>query len=250
MPYIISTPEDWFRTQQQDLYVIQYRVPDEDNAEDQEADESLFRQAHKQAQKELNAWFDEWLPHTPLRIIGASEYSGWMTGGPTYFTADFDPDGLALFKSAWDENSAWYVEVWSISDWRKRIDETKLLQSPVENLQKMRWWDTPQGILLLSAYTSDCGYCEDGFLSLKDGWWKLQQLFPELSEHQAKTFPCGKFWPFRMDDKSHTDIFVEYVYGQSWDSKDYANNHQNLQQLAETIGIPEGITINMEIEVF
>lgn len=114
----------------------------------------------------------------------------------------------------------------------------------------MRWWDIPQGILLLSAYTSDCGYCEDGFLSLEDGWWKLQQLFPELSEHQAETFPCGKFWPFRMNDKSHADIFVEYVWGQSWDSTDYANNAQNLRRLAEAIGIPENITINMDIDDF
>lgn len=127
MPCIVSTPEEWFRTQQRDLYVIQYRTE-----EDEDVDESAF----KQAQKELNAWFDERIPHTPLRIIGASEYSGWLTGGPRYFTADFDPYGLALFKSAWDENSAWYVEIWPISDWRKRIDATQLLSSPWKNYKR------------------------------------------------------------------------------------------------------------------
>lgn len=110
----------------------------------------------------------------------------------------------------------------------------------------MRWWDTPKGILLLSAYTSDFGYCEDGFPSLEDGWWQLQQLFPELSEYQAKTFPCGKFWPFRMD-KSHADIFVEYEWGQSWDSRAYVNNAKNLQRIVEAIGIPEDIAVNMEV---
>lgn len=245
MPYLISTPEDWFRTQQRDLYVIQYRQKEEIEGEDGNIDESAF----EQAQKELNTWFDELLPHTPLRIIGPSEYSGWIEGGPRYFTADFDQHGIALFQSAWDENSAWYIEVWPISDWRKRIDATQLLSSPVEKLQKIRWWDTPQGILLLSAYnTSDFGYCENGFLSLEDGWWKLQQLLPKLSKHQAKTFPCGKFWPFIMDDKSRTDIFVEFVWDQAWDSKDYINNAENLQRLAKAIGIPEDININMEID--
>lgn len=145
---------------------------------------------------------------------------------------------------------AWYVEVWPISKWRKRIDATKLLFSPVGELQKMRWWDTPQGILLLSAYTSDCGYCEDGFLSLEDGWWKLQQLFPALTKNQAQSFPCGQFWPFRMDDKSHADIFVEYVWEQQWDSEAYANNPQNLERLSEAIGIPKCITTNMTVYDF
>jgi len=245
MPCIIITPEEWFRTQKRDLYIIQYRTPvkyNQDRPEENDEDESIFRQA----QKELNTWFEERLPHTPLRIIGDSEYSGWITGGPCYFTADFDLYGLALFNSAWDENSFWYVEIWPVSDWQKRIDETQLLPSPVGELQKVRWWDTPKGILLLSAYTSDFGYCEDGFPSLEDGWWQLQQLFPELSEYQAKTFPCGKFWPFRMD-KSHADIFVEYEWGQSWDSRAYVNNAKNLQRIVEAIGIPEDIAVNMEV---
>ena len=251
MPYIINTQEHWFRTQQRDLYVIQYRVPDENNEdgseEENDDDESPFEQTYKQAQKELNAWFDEHLPHTPLNIIGASEYSGWITGGPCYFSADFDTQGLALFQSDWNEESVWYVEVWPLADWKKRIDAAQLLSFPVEQLQKMRWWDTPQGILLLGAYTSDCGYCEDEFLSLEDGWWKLQQLFPELSKHQANHFPCGKFWPFPKDDKSKANIYVEFVWGQSWDSEAYTNNPRNLQRLREAMCIPESITTNMTV---
>lgn len=253
MPCIISTPEDWFRAQQRDLYIIQYRAPYENNMErpeeydeDEDVDESPFQQA----QKELNAWFDERVPHTPLRIIGSSEYSGYIIGGPTYFTADLDEHGFALFKSEWDENSSWYVEVWQVSDWQKRINAVQLLPSPVIELQRMRWWDVPQGILLLSAYTSNYGYCENGLLSLEDGWWKLQQLFPELSEHQADTFPCGQFWPFRMDNKSVTDIFVEFVWDQSWDSNAYVKNPQNLKRLKEAIGIPENVTTQMSIYDF
>lgn len=60
MPCIISTPEEWFRTQKRDLYIIQYRVPVKDNQdrpeeENDDEDESIFRQA----QKELNTWFEE-----------------------------------------------------------------------------------------------------------------------------------------------------------------------------------------------
>lgn len=106
MPYIISTPEEWFRIQQRDLYVIQYRAPVKENEDDIDDDESPFKQVHKQAQIALNAWFNERLPNTPLTIIGASEYSGWLIGGPAYFTADFDLHGLSLFKSDWGDTSS------------------------------------------------------------------------------------------------------------------------------------------------
>jgi hypothetical protein len=252
MPALISTPEEWFRTQQRDLYIIEYRPPDEDkegkpeikNKTRLKKDKSIFMQA----QKALNAWFDGRLPHTPLEIIGSSEYSGWIIGGPGYFTADFDPQGLALFQSEWDTNSAWYVEIWPVSDWRKRIDATQLLSSPIDGLQKLQWWDTPNGILLLSASTSKCGYNEDGFLSHEDGWWRLKQLCPELSKYKSRTFPCGTFWPFR-EGNSHVEIIVEYVW-EFWDSKVYAKNPQNLRRLADAIGIPEGITVNMEVYDF
>lgn len=248
MPCIISTPEEWFRSQQRDLYVIEYRAPERED-EDSLAEDDEAQSRFMQAQKELNAWFEERLPLTPLRIIGASEYSGWITGGPGYFTADFDPAGLALFNAEWDENSAWYIETWPISVWQQRIEAAQLLPSPVGALQKMQWWDTPQGILLLSGYPlKEDAYCENGFLSVEDGWWRLQQLVPELSEHQAETFPCGQFWPFRMDDKSHADIFVRFVWNQSWESRAYIADPRNLQRLREAIGIPKGIVTDISLE--
>ena len=110
----------------------------------------------------------------------------------------------------------------------------------------MLWWDTPQGILLLSAYTSERRYGEDGFLSVEDGWWKLQQIFPTLSEYHAKNFPCGQFWPFEIDE-SHADIVVEFVWGQAWDSNTYIKNQLNLKRLTQAMGIPESIAASMSL---
>jgi hypothetical protein len=91
-------------------------------------------------------------------------------------------------------------------------------------------------------------YNEDGFLSVEDCWWRLQQIYPELSKYEARTYPCGKFWPFRKDN-SHADIIVEFDW-EFWDSQTYCGNPQNLKRIADVIGIPESITVNMEVYDF
>ena len=135
MPVIISTPEDWFRTKQRDLNIIQYRGPEENNKHHQK-EKNNIDSPFMLAQKELNAWFDERLHNTRLRILGPSEYSGWVTGGPSNFTADFDEFGLALFNDSWDENSAWYIEILPIANWQQRIEATQLLSLPAKKKYK------------------------------------------------------------------------------------------------------------------
>ena len=143
MPMIISTPEEWFREQQRDLYLI---VLNENLGQPP-------KDKYKEFQKLLNKWFDEHLPNTSLRIIGSSENSGWITGGPCYFTADFDAKSLAIFNAAWAPESEWKIEVWSFDEWRERVESVNLICSPGLEYEKIRWWNTSRGILFLNAIT-------------------------------------------------------------------------------------------------
>lgn len=246
MPVILDSPEAWFRTQQRDLYVIDYRKEPDFNDLDDEEDTRL---RIAQDQKPLKDWFKTHLPNTALSVIGPSEYSGWIEGGPCYLTADFDSAALSLFEASWDENSLWKIEVSLFSGWKQRIDSTRLLIAPLTEMKKLRWWDTPQGMLLVSTYTDDPGYCEDGFLSLEDGWWKVQQAYPEYSGLSANTFPCGTFWPVRY--KGHPPfVFVEFFWDQSWNSRDYVADPDNVSRLKHALGMPDDVEITLELQDF
>lgn len=242
MPVIIHSPEHWFRTQQRDLYVINYR-----KEPDFFADYDESQMVHDE--QVLKNWFKVHLPNIPLSIIGPSEYSGWIEGGPRYLTADFDSARLSRFEATWDENYLWKIEVWPFSKWKQRIDSVRLLTAPLYVMENVRWWDTPQGVLVVSSYTSDPGYGEDGFLSLEDGWWKLQQAYPEFSRLPANTFPCGMFLPLRYAGASPS-FFVEFVWDQAWDSRSYIANPNNEQRLKKAMGIPNSLKITIEIQDF
>jgi len=244
MPQIISTPEEWFRTQGRDLYVIKHT----------KTRGRLSNKKFISDQKILHAWFEENLPKTQIKIIGPSESSGWIEGGPRFITADFDSAALTIFNEAWGVQTPWQIETWSFSDWRKRIESLNLFSSPGCTVKALRWWDTPRGILLLNAFTE--GICSGGaedfgeiFLNLRDGWWRLQQLFPEFSEHSANTFPCGIFWP--MADKSNQSLMVvEFVWKAAWDSNNYAKDVQNKISLLNAIGIPDDMPVDISVGDF
>jgi len=216
--------------------------------------EKLSEKKYIADQKTLHAWFAKNLPKTKIEIIGSSESSGWIEGGPRYITADFDSDELAIFNEAWGNQTPWQIETWSFSDWRKRIESLNLLSSPGFSVKALRWWDTPKGILLLNAFTE--GICSGGdeefgeiYLNLRDGWWRLQQLFPDFSKHNADAFPCGIFWP--MADKSYPSLMVvEFAWKAGWDSNNYAKDAQNRISLQKAIGIQDDMPIDISVGDF
>lgn len=52
-----------------------------------------------------------------------------------------------------------------------------------------------------------------------------------------------------MNDNKHVEIFVQFDW-KYWGSSVYMKDPQNLSQIAEAIGIPEGISVKMEIDEF
>jgi hypothetical protein len=240
MPMIISTPEEWFRVQRRDLYLI---VLNEDLGQPS-------KDKYMEFQKLLNKWFDENLPNTLLRIIGSSENSGWVTGGPGYFTADFDANTLAIFNAAWGAESAWKIEVWSFEKWREQVESANLISSPGLEYKKVRWWDTSRGILFLDAITQGVfvgGDEQPGEIHLthRDGWWRLQQLFPEFSEYRADKFPSGVFWP-HANRANESFLILDWTCHAEWKPEDYVKDVQKIRKLKIAIGIPE----DMPLEIY
>ena len=239
MPYLIDTPEEWFRSEMRDLHLVRPTDTEREYSKDE----------FVAAQKILRTWFADNLPSTTLSIIGPSEYSGWIEGGPRYMVADLDSQGLAVFNAAWSKDSFWKITTWRFSDWGKRVESADLILPPARNIRRARWWDTPRGILLLDASTQVLfEHVSPGeyTLSLRDGWWRIQQLFPELSSHKANSFPCGYFWPVQEDNFFVSTLIIEYPgFGVDWDPDAYKKDAQKMQKLKEALGIPDDLPIQI-----
>lgn len=243
MPHLIDTPEEWFRREMRDLHLV---IPTDSERE-------YSKEEFIAAQKVLHAWFADNLPSTTLSIIGPSEYSGWIEGGPRYLTANLDSQGLAVFNAAWGKGSFWKIETWCFADWRKRVDSANLISSPARNIRRTRWWDTPRGLLLLDASTQvvfehvDPG---DLTLSIEDGWWRIQQLFPEFSDHKANSFPCGYFRPSQKGSCTSL-LIIDYLgFEVDWDPYAYMKNARKIQNLKDALGIQDDLPIEISVGDF
>lgn len=239
MPYLIGTPEGWFRINQRDLHLIRTTK------------EISSREEWLSTKEELHAWFADNLPSVTLGIVGPSEYSGWIEGGPAYITADFDSSSLAAFKAVWKDGSSWKIETWLFDDWRKYIEAANLLSSPVpETVKRVRWWDTPRGILMLNA--SSMGPFVDvepseRCLRLEDGWWKIQKLFSEFSGVKADAYPCGHFW--RLEGERGASLLAVRhtlpLWRDTWDSHQYVNDAGKMQELKNALGISDELPLEI-----
>lgn len=180
MPMLISTPEAWMREQQRDLYLIQFKVGEEDIFGHSKK-KKQGRNTLEKAEADLRAWFAEHLPNVPLQEFGPSEYSGFLCGGPRYLGADFTPEALAIFESQQETpegqsvDPRWQCYVMPFARWIEKLDGFPLLKAdelPTEF--NARWFDTSEGILLLGQNAAEHIPAE------RDGWFQLQRLFPSL----------------------------------------------------------------------
>lgn len=244
MPQLVCTPEGWFRTHQRDLHLIR------------PTKKEVSKKEWISQQKKLHAWFAATLPSATLGVIGPSEYSGWLMGGPAYISVDIDSSGIGIFNEAWGADSFWKVESWSYADWRNRVESAILLQVPLTEMHdNLRWWDIPEkGILLLDANTTGTfvGVEPESHtftLSKQDAWWRLQQLFPEFAEMEWDDFPCGYFRNFK-DGKMSSLLVIESLVGcahpeKGWDSGRYSQSIEDIQRLKHAMCIPDGLDVRV-----
>lgn len=241
MPYLIDTPEGWFRTKQKDLYVLDYRVGDEsDFLSDSEM--GTINKKYRDDQEILSEWFLVNLPATPLEVLGPSEYSGYILGGPCNIVADFDESSLATFCASWDKaDSMWQVELKHYAQWLAQVQSCKLLPIPLATQQRVRWWHTPTGIILMSE-------AHDGILlSRRDAWWQLQQLVPELQSAKLDDFPYGEYYP--KDDQSPGYIVIDYGDPRidTWDSSEYKKDLSRINKLREALAISQEDSVRIVV---
>jgi hypothetical protein len=259
MPNTFSTPEAWFRTHQKDLYVLDRaknigRHP-RDRAFDVNEDDYF------DIQDALFNWFAENLPLVIIKSILPSEYSGILIGASS-IVADLDEPSLITFCDAWENSDAGWmvVEKLSYDQWLARINSCKLISAPMvhhrwwfrftrstkslgyfNQQQPVSWWDTTNGIMLISAaYNSK-------LLSSGDSWWLLEQLVPEMKNFKINDCPHGTFFPKNIGQNHQVGFNWVNEDVESWSGEEYQNNSVQMNRLRDALGIAERHVIDITI---
>lgn len=240
MPRLIETPEGWFRTRQKDLYVLQYQVSNQHSLSEKAT--KALNKKYREDQKTLYAWFAENLPDTEVQVLGPSEYSGYFLGGPCSIVTDFDAPSLAIFRATWEKpDSPWQIEHQTYDQWLAKIRSCVLLTVPLATQQRVLWWDTPAGIILLSAAH------DNSLLSRWDAWWVLPQLLPVFKDTNMDDFPCGQYFPAEDPRRSYVVIDYGDLHCDKWRGDDYQKDTVRIAKLRKALGIPTENFVNFVV---
>jgi hypothetical protein len=92
MPQDIRTPEEIFRAERKDLYIIRFKP-----------EEEMKWLPNPPGRKELLAWFTSNLPSVRIEPLAPSEQSGILSGYDGSIRVDFDQDSLAAYSAHWED---------------------------------------------------------------------------------------------------------------------------------------------------
>lgn len=185
MPYLLETPESWLRDKKRDLHVIE--VDTRPCAEDPDEYEYVCPLTKGGLPEVLAEWLRAALPQTATGIIGASELSGWIEGGPISPFVDFDAEGLARYVAEWEGDgqraagSGFRRVTHDYRQWRAQLSACVVSRLPPEAPQNCWWWDTPIGLLWSPHRFMEEGDAYSSVSNYRDLWIQAQELYPELS---------------------------------------------------------------------
>lgn len=170
MPQLIRTPEQIFREERCDVYYLYFNQDD------------LVGRATRD---EMQTWFQQHMPNSPVEAMGPSEYSGWICGGPAMLRIAFTDADLKKF-----------CEVWETPDGTSIDPRFQCYLSPYQN-----WWDKHGQYVPTLAQPSHAGISSwiqtplgtlnhvlppDGRLkhpaNVRDLWANACQQWPELAK--------------------------------------------------------------------
>ncbi len=174
MPQIIRTPEDVFREEGKDVYVVCFK--DEGGA------------AARQTKRDVIAWVDANLPGTPVETLGYSEKSGWITGGVMGLRIDFSEVGLKKFCDRWENAKGESLDkrfqcfLLQYKTWLENSERYVPTRDRPDGPGLTLWIDTPLGFIYHQVSATDAKKLKGKMhpASWRDMFWHAQKLWPEL----------------------------------------------------------------------
>ena len=175
MPMLVSTPEQWFRARQCDLY--HFRLAD----------------GQKGLPVELKDWIAKNLLDPKNQILGPSEHSGWISGGPCFPTIAMSDAEVLKFSDRWEDadgkslDPCWQCYQRRYTDWLETFDRIEVFKGRPPKGAQYRWLLCDAGLYWLKGRykDTDTSYREFPGEPCIDDWWWACRKFPEI---QAATF--------------------------------------------------------------
>jgi len=160
--------------------------------------------------------------------------------------ADFDAGAREAFEQHWEAGRPWRVRVEPYADWATKIESDRLLDTPACPEKSCRWWDTPQGIILLSTDR------ESNLLSRYDAAWRLKQLRPEFTSVDVLAYPYGEYNV--QPDEGNEKMLLVIAYGSykipEWAGEDYKNDPQRLDKLRAALELTRSHKVRVVVDDF
>lgn len=179
---IIRTPDGIFRAEQRDIYFLNFKQKNQ-----------------KKSQKtleEMQAWFAKHLPDSPTELMGPSEQSGFIAGGPVYLRIAFIDADLATFSAQWENAEGFSLDprfqccIFSYDEWWAQHGHYTPTFLRPDAAGVSVWIETPQGIL--------CHVVDEGSdktrhpATARTLWANACKQWPELKTLKLENLRCGE----------------------------------------------------------
>jgi len=115
MPHLISTPEAWFREKKTSFFQIDFDISYDEYSN---LGDEGWKRLIKAEKSSLESWLEKFMSNVEWVVLGPSEYSGWIEGGPALKSAVLNDKQVHLFKSQWDKHPYWRLVERRFEDWR------------------------------------------------------------------------------------------------------------------------------------
>lgn len=196
MPQIVRTPEDIFRAEGKDIYIIRFADGTDMDASATDSD----------ARREILAWITDNEVANQVEPIGFSEYSGLLGGSSADVRIDFTDEGLARFHARWEDSDGKSLDprfqcyLIPYLDWFEKHGRFKPTNVEPSSPGITVWIDTPLGFIYNMASPEDViGGKVDSEVIVhpahpRDLWTHAVQQWPELRNIDIDDLPYGTIY--------------------------------------------------------
>jgi hypothetical protein len=209
MPLLVRSPEEIFRAEKKDIYVIH------SNEEVEEDAPGLVM---------IQQWIRDQLPGTAMELLAPSEYSGVILGGIGHMVrVDFSVEGLKTFCDRWEINDdsidpRFQCFIYSYQKWYDKHGCFAPTREKPQGKGPVVWWYTPLGFVhhqLTQEDRREGPNLQHHPANARDIWMRVPELWPELAECDPEVLTYG----YIHTDKLGVPEWATYMLPRPWDAQ-------------------------------
>lgn len=231
MPQLIRTPEQVFREESKDIYLIHFRNR---------------KGINSPAGREIQAWLHTNLPHTRIELLAPSEDSGYLSGnsGVCNLRVDFSEADLATFCARWETPEGKSVDrrfqcfLMPYQAWFEKHGHFVPTKERPTALGLTLWWDTPTGIIHQQISKEDAvtRHLKSHPGTPADLWMHAVRLWPELASVDPSRLTRG--WIESAEPDEAGDVTWSLII-----DSPHSDTEDDSAKAREWFGLPEGTVV-------